>query len=80
MSVLISVYNGGGLMDGEFLLAWKPVVALTTPTGVIAILIILFICTDEYVFCSILNVNNMNKMWINCKYYIIYIDALAEMW
>ena len=59
MSVLINVYYGGRLMDDGLLAAWKPVVALTTPTGVIAILIILFICTDESVFCSILNVNKL---------------------
>ena len=46
-------------MDNGFLVEWKTVVALTTPTGVIAILIIFFICTDESAFCSILNVNKL---------------------
>ena len=59
MLVMFKPYRGGGLMDGGLLTAWKPVVALTTPTGVIAILIIVFICTDEPVFCSILNVNKL---------------------
>ena len=59
MSVLINAYYGGGFMDDVFLVTWKTVVALTTPTGVIAILIIFFICTDESVFCAILNVNKL---------------------